>query len=130
MTSAHGTWNVPAGNSLGHVPGMTTARRGTRPFVTSGALPVTSTMGVLAVSTVLAPSTAPASTTTPSTTIEREPRNAPSSTITGWACGGSSTPPIPTPPDRCTPLPICAHEPTVAHVSTIVPPPTHAPTFT
>ena len=34
---------------------------------------------------------------------------------------GSNTPPMPTPPLRCTFLPICAHEPTVAHVSTIVP---------
>ncbi len=36
----------------------------------------------------------------------------------------------PTPPDRCTSAPICAHEPTVAQVSTIVPEPTHAPTLT
>ena len=28
MISAHGTWNVPAGNAFGHVPGMTTAFRG------------------------------------------------------------------------------------------------------
>lgn len=34
---------------------------------------------------------------------------------------------MPTPPDRCTFLPICAHEPTVAHVSTIVPSSTYAP---
>jgi hypothetical protein len=44
--------------------------------------------------------------------------------------GGSSTPPIPTPPDRCTLAPICAHEPTVAQVSTIVLAPTRAPMFT
>ncbi len=44
-----------------------------------------------------------------------------SSMIVGFACSGSSTPPMPTPPDRCTFLPICAQEPTVAHVSTIVP---------
>ena len=37
---------------------------------------------------------------------------------------------MPTPPDRCTFLPICAHEPTVAHVSTIVPSSTYAPMFT
>jgi hypothetical protein len=43
---------------------------------------------------------------------------------------GSSTPPIPTPPDRCTSAPICAQEPTVAHVSTIVFSPTQAPMFT
>ena len=56
--------------------------------------------------------------------------NAPSSTITGLACGGSSTPPIPTPPERCTSAPIWAHEPTVAQVSTIVRGPTQAPMFT
>ena len=56
--------------------------------------------------------------------------NAPSSTITGRAPGGSRTPPIPTPPARCTSAPICAPEPTVAHVSTIVFGPTQAPMFT
>ncbi len=34
-----------------------------------------------------------------------------SSMIVGLACSGSSTPPMPTPPERCTFLPICAHEP-------------------
>ena len=34
------------------------------------------------------------------------------------------------PPARCTFAPICAPEPTVAHVSTIVFGPTHAPMFT
>ena len=53
-----------------------------------------------------------------------------SSMIVGFACSGSSTPPMPTPPDRCTFLPICAHEPTVAHVSTIVPSSTYAPMLT
>ena len=37
---------------------------------------------------------------------------------------------MPTPPDRCTSAPICAHEPTVAHVSTIVFRPTQAPMLT
>ena len=60
---------------------------------------------------------------TPSTTIAREPMNASSSTITGRALTGSSTPPMPAPPARWTFAPICAHEPTVAHVSTIVPGP-------
>ena len=46
------------------------------------------------------------------------------------APGGSSTPPMPTPPARCTSAPICAPEPTVAHVSTIVRGPTHAPMLT
>ena len=31
-----------------------------------------------------------------------------SSMMVGLACSGSSTPPMPTPPDRCTFLPICA----------------------
>ena len=43
-----------------------------------------------------------------------------SSMMTGSACSGSSTPPMPTPPDRWQFLPICAQEPTVAQVSTIV----------
>ncbi len=46
---------------------------------------------------------------------------APSPMITGPAWSGSSTPPIPAPPEMCTFLPICAHEPTVAQVSTMVP---------
>ena len=70
---------------------------------------------------VPAPSTAPRRTRAPSTTMQREPIIASSSTTTGTAFGGSSTPPMPTPPDRCTFLPIWAHEPTVAQVSTIVP---------
>ena len=49
---------------------------------------------------------------------------------TGCACGGSSTPPMPTPPERWTSAPIWAQEPTVAHVSTIVRGPTQAPMFT
>ncbi len=61
------------------------------------------------------------STMTPSTTSERAPMKQLSSMMTGFACSGSSTPPMPTPPDRCTFLPICAHEPTVAQVSTMVP---------
>src|SRR5579859_911655 len=73
------------------------------------------------------PSTAPLRTLAPSATIEREPIMHSSSTTTGTAFGGSSTPPIPTPPDRCTFLPIWAHEPTVAQVSTIVPESTYAP---
>src|SRR5579862_5166425 len=130
MISAHGTPKVPAENSLGIVPGMTTERAGTRPLDICACDPRTSTIDVLAVSTTPAPNTASRSTRTPSTTIEREPTNAPSSMMTGAACGGSSTPPIPTPPERCTFLPICAHDPTVAHVSTIVPSSTYAPILT
>ena len=44
-----------------------------------------------------------------------------SSMMVGLACSGSSTPPMPTPPERCTFLPIWAQEPTVAQVSTMVP---------
>jgi len=69
-------------------------------------------------------STEPSPTTTPSTTSERAPTKQLSSMMVGLACSGSSTPPMPTPPDRCTFLPIWAHEPTVAQVSTIVPLPT------
>src|SRR5215813_13719274 len=61
-------------------------------------------------------STEPSRTITPSTTSERAPMKQLSSMITGPACKGSSTPPMPTPPDRCTCLPICAQEPTVAQV--------------
>ena len=53
-----------------------------------------------------------------------------SSMITGSACNGSSTPPIPAPPETCTFLPICAQLPTVAQVSIIVPRSTWAPRLT
>ncbi len=53
--------------------------------------------------------------------MQRDPTIASSSTTTGTAFGGSSTPPIPTPPERWTFFPIWAPEPTVAQVSTIVP---------
>src|SRR6476661_4703651 len=82
------------------------------------------------VSDTFGPTTAPAPTRTPSVRIAREPTNAPSSTMTGRAPGGSSTPPIPTPPARWTSAPICAPDPTVAQVSTIVFGPTHAPMLT
>ena len=66
----------------------------------------------------------------PSVTMQRLPMKASSSTTTGTAFGGSSTPPMPTPPERCTRSPIWAQEPTVAQVSTMVPAPTQAPMFT
>src|SRR5260370_774278 len=47
---------------------------------------------------------------TPSVTMQREPRNAPSSTITGRAPGGPRTPPIPTPPARGSLAPVSAPE--------------------
>ena len=71
-----------------------------------GSLPVTSIIFVEAVKQTLAPKTASFSTRTPSTTMHLEPINAPSSIITGAACKGSKTPPIPTPPLKCTFLPI------------------------
>ena len=77
-----------------------------------------------------APSTVPAPTRAPSTTMQRLPIMQSSSMITGAAWGGSSTPPMPTPPARCTLSPIWAHEPTVAHVSTIELAPTRAPMLT
>ena len=43
-----------------------------------------------------------------------------SSMMVGPACIGSSTPPMPAPPLKCTFLPICAQLPTVAQVSTMV----------
>ncbi|MNL17200.1 hypothetical protein D3C87_1382810 [compost metagenome] len=51
-----------------------------------------------AVKTTFAPNTASVSTRIPSTTIALEPTNTLSSMITGAACTGSNTPPIPTPP--------------------------------
>jgi hypothetical protein len=80
--------------------------------------------GVDEVSTTPAPSLAPRQTRAPSTMIDREPTKASSSMMTGEAWGGSSTPPTPTPPERCTFLPTWAQEPTVAQVSTMDPSPT------
>src|SRR5690606_26522300 len=92
--------------------------------------PDTSIILVEAVNTTLAPNTASVSTRMPSTTMVREPTKTLSSMITGAACIGSSTPPIPTPPDKWTFLPICAQEPTVAQVSTMDPSSTNAPILT
>ena len=65
-------------------------------------------------------STAPLRTMTPSATSERAPMKQSSSMMTGSACSGSSTPPMPTPPEMCTRLPIWAQEPTVDQVSIMV----------
>src|SRR4026208_519766 len=56
-------------------------------------------------------STEPSSTTTPSTTSERAPMKQLSSMIVGLACTGSSTPPMPTPPQRGTLRPVWAGGP-------------------
>src|SRR5690606_19766085 len=103
---------------------------GTYPLISTGVSPVTSIILVEAVNTTFAPNTASFPTRTPSTTIQRDPIKALSSIMTGAACKGSKTPPIPTPPDKCTFLPICAQDPTVAHVSTMVPSSIYAPIFT
>jgi hypothetical protein len=63
---------------------------------------------------------ATSSTTTPSATSARAPTKQLSSMITGPAWIGSSTPPMPAPPEMWQFLPICAQEPTVAQVSTMV----------
>src|SRR5215470_15837839 len=75
-------------------------------------------------------STEPSPTITPSATSARAPMKQLSSMMTGFAWIGSSTPPMPAPPERCTFLPIWAHDPTVAQVSTIVPESTYAPMLT
>src|ERR687884_2126967 len=58
------------------------------------------------------------------------PTSTSSSMMTGTAPTGSSTPPTCAAADRCTRLPICAHEPTSAWLSIIVPSPTYAPALT
>ena len=73
--------------------------------------------------------TARAPTSTPSSSALPAPTNASSSTMTGRAPGGSSTPPIVTPAARWTRDPIWAHDPTRTWESTIVSGPTQAPTF-
>ncbi len=74
--------------------------------------------------------TAPRPTSTPSSRALPAPTNASSSTMTGRAPGGSSTPPIVTPAPRWTRAPIWAHDPTSTCESTIVAAPTHAPMLT
>src|SRR5690606_18900116 len=106
----------------GIVPGTTTEYSGTSPWNTSPV--VRSTILVDCPRNTPMLSTAPLRTITPSATSERAPMKQSSSMMVGEACIGSSTPPMPTPPERCTFLPICAQEPTVVQVSTIVPSPT------
>ena len=52
------------------------------------------------------PTTAPSRTMQPSTISDLAPMKQLSSIIVGDACIGSNTPPIPTPPERCTFFPI------------------------
>ena len=65
--------------------------------------------------------TEPFSTITPSTISDLAPIKQLSSIIVGFDWIGSKTPPNPAPPEICTFFPTCAHEPTVAQVSIIVP---------
>src|SRR5688572_31670734 len=119
-------WQLPSPE--GRLPATTTDPDGTRPYVT---VPLArSKIFVLWPMNTPMPSTLFSSTITPSTTSERAPMKQLSSMIVGFAWIGSSTPPMPTPPERCTLRPICAHEPTVAQVSTIVPSSTYAPMLT
>ena len=112
--------NSPPGNFRSLVPPTHTDQAGASPRGSSA--PVSTSMTcVVGVRMAPAPSMQPCRTRAPPTTMAREPTIATSSTTTGTALGGSSTPPIPAPPDRCTFLPIWAPEPTVAQVSTIVP---------
>src|SRR5205085_7329302 len=75
-------------------------------------------------------STARSRTIVPSYTPQPPPTSTSSSTITGSAPTGSSTPPTWTAAERCTRFPICAHEPTSAWLSIIVPSSTYAPALT
>ena len=130
MISAQETPYAPAGNSFGRMPGMTTARGGTQPRCSTGSEPVTSMIGMDAVNTTFGAITAPAPTRTPSTTIAaRADESAvlddhrPRLRRLEHAADADAA-------RRWTSAPICAHEPTVAQVSTIVRGPTHAPMFT
>ena len=79
---------------------------------------------------VPSPTTEPRPTRAPWVIMHRLPIMTSSSMTTGAAWAGSSTPPMPTPPERWTCSPIWAHDPTVAQVSTMEPAPTRAPMFT
>src|SRR5581483_2640193 len=103
----------------GVVPGTTTEYAGTSPCSTC---PVSRSM-ILVEAPRKTPieSTEPSRRITPSATSERAPTKQLSSMMTGPACSGSSTPPMPAPPEMWQFFPICAQEPTVAQVSTMVP---------
>src|SRR6202043_1460902 len=127
-TSMQGMPKSPPGKLRVRVPPTQTDHAGASPRASSSPVS-TSITRVLLGRIGPEPSLAPRRTLAPSTTMLRDPMNASSSITTGTAFGGSSTPPMPTPPDRWTFLPICAHDPTVAQVSTIVPESTYAPTL-
>src|SRR5437870_1216012 len=83
--------------------------------------------GVERLRMVPVPSTARFWTTVPSYTPQLPPTSTSSSTITGSAPTGSSTPPICDAAEMWQFLPICAQLPISACESTIVPSPTYAP---
>ena len=121
--------NSPPGYSRRRLARMATHQGGTTPRLISS--PVSASMTGMEGSRKLpAPRTEPRPTWRPPVTMQRLPMKASSSTTTGTALGGSSTPPIPTPPERWTRAPIWAHDATVAQVSTMVSSPTQAPMLT
>ena len=106
VTDASGVRGIATldGKKVGVVPGTTTEYGGTSPVNTSPV--VRSTMRVEAPRNTPMLSTEPSRTTTPSATSERAPMKQLSSIITGPACSGSSTPPMPAPPEIWQFLPI------------------------
>src|SRR5581483_9471018 len=114
-----GTTTAPAGTSNGWSPDdrYTCSR-------------TMSNSGVDRVRIVPAPSTARSCTIVPSYTPQFPPTSTSSSITTGVALIGSSTPPTWAAALKCTRFPTCAHDPTSACESIIVPSSTYAPTFT
>ncbi len=100
----------PPGKDFTRVEPTQTDQAGASPRGSSSPLSASKTL-VDAVRIAPAPSLAPRRTRAPSTTIDREPTKASSSMTTGTALGGSNTPPTPTPPERCTRLPIWPQDP-------------------
>src|SRR6266542_323343 len=136
MTGAYSERPDPPANFPGaaRAPGTTTAPAGISSDPPGGrwytCSRTRSNTGVEPVSTVPAASTARSRTIVPSYTPQPPPTSTSSSMITGTAPTGSSTPPIWAAAERCTRFPICAHEPTSAWLSIMVPSSTYAPTFT
>ena len=110
---------------------MTTLRGGTRPRCSTTSGPVTSRIAVDAVSTTPAPMHGLALDAHALDDDDARADEAPSSTITGARAGRLEHAADADAARRGgTSRPICAHEPTVAQVSTIVPAPTRAPMLT
>ena len=104
ITSAHGVAVLSCRKPLRQGPRDHRPARGSTPGAGHGRLlPVTSTIGGRGREHDARAEHRPlARASTPSTSTARDPTKQSSSTITGRLCGGSSTPPIPTPPERCT----------------------------